>query len=266
MSADTSTITLSWNARSVDIEYQTLFPERREAPLLVFLHEGLGSVSMWRDYPQRLCEAGGFRGLVYSRPGYGHSTPRPLSEPLAPDFMHAQAHQVLPALLEALGIDARKDRPWLFGHSDGGSIALLYAAQFPDAIAGLVVAAPHLFVEDLSVQSIAKAKTAFETTALRDKLARHHQDVDSAFRGWNDVWLSPEFRDWNIENEVQKIRCPVLAVQGHDDEYGTMAQIDTIASLTPRTQLLKLDHCGHSPHRDQPDALNQAVCDFINPP
>ena len=129
-----------------------------------------------------------------------------------------------------------------------------------------MVAAPHLFVEDLSVQSIAKAKTAFETTALRDKLARYHQDVDSAFRGWNDVWLSPEFRDWNIENEVQKIRCPVLAVQGHDDEYGTMAQIDSIARLAPDTRLLKLDHCGHSPHRDQPDVLSQAVCDFINTP
>lgn len=248
-------VRLQADGRTCDIEYAWILPERREAPLLVFLHEGLGSVSMWRDFPRQLCEAGGFRGLVYSRPGYGHSTPRPLDAPLTPAFMHTQAQVVLPALLAALGADTATERPWLFGHSDGGSIALLHAARFPDRVRGAIVLAPHLFVEDLSVNSIARAREAYLHTDLRSKLARHHDDVDSAFWGWNDIWLNPAFRGWNIEPEIATLRCPILAVQGVDDEYGTMAQIDTIARLTPHSELLKLESCGHSPHRDQPERL-----------
>ncbi len=232
-------------------------------PLLVFLHEGLGSISMWRDYPQRLCRAIGCEGLVYSRPGYGRSTPRPLDQPLRPDFMHVQAYSILPTLFEALGIDAQARKPWLFGHSDGGSIALLYAARYPDALSGALVLAPHLFVEAISVSSIETARLAYEQTDLKAKLAKHHEDVESAFRGWNDIWRSPQFRDWNIEPEVAQVRCPLLAVQGVNDEYGTMAQIERIVELAPQAELLKLANCGHSPHRDQPEALTQAVTAFL---
>jgi pimeloyl-ACP methyl ester carboxylesterase len=218
---------------------------------------------MWRDFPLRLCEAVGARGLVYSRPGYGRSTPRAAEEAWDLDFMHRQAHEVLPAFLDAVGVDAARERPWLFGHSDGGSITLLYAARFAEALAGAVVLAPHILVEDLSVASIEKARTAYETTDLRQRLARHHDDPDSAFYGWNRIWLHPPFRHWSIEDEIVAIRCPLLAVQGLDDEYGTLEQIRGIARRVPQTQLLELPACGHSPHRDQPEALIGAVRDWM---
>jgi pimeloyl-ACP methyl ester carboxylesterase len=245
------------------IEHAWIAPERRDAPLLVFLHEGLGSLSMWRDYPARLCEAAGCRGLVYSRPGYGRSTPRPPGTAWTPRFMHEQAHQVLPAFLRAVGVDAERDPPWLFGHSDGGSIALLHAAAFPERTAGLIVLAPHILVEDLSVASIARAREAYLHTELRARLARHHDDPDSAFWGWNDIWLHPDFRAWSIEAELDAITCPLLAVQGLDDEYGTLEQIRGIARRVPGTELLELTGCGHSPHRDQPDALTRAASAFL---
>lgn len=262
MSPPTRRVSIDWRGRSVEIELQWI-AGAADAPLMIFLHEGLGSVSMWRDFPRQLCAALGFRGLLYSRPGYGQSTPRPADEAWAPDFMHRQAHEVLPALLLALGIDTRIDRPWLFGHSDGGSIALLHAARFPDRVAGLVVLAPHLFVEALSIDSIRKAREAYLHTDLRTRLARHHRDPDSAFWGWNDIWLHPGFRDWTIERELVPITCPVLAVQGRDDEYGTLAQIENIAAVVPQTRLCVLDRCGHSPHRDQPAALTAAVRAFL---
>ena len=237
--------------------------ERADAPLVVFLHEGLGSLAMWRDFPERLCSAAGCRGLVYSRPGYGHSTPRAAEEAWGIDFMHRQAIEVLPALLAALGVDSLRDPPWLFGHSDGGSIALLYAAAFADRVAGAVVAAPHIFVEDLSIESIAKARQAYLETDLRKRLARHHDDPDSAFWGWNDIWLHPPFRQWSIEHEIAAITCPLLAVQGVDDEYGTLEQVRGIARQVPQTQLLELADCGHSPHRDQRDRLIAAAAAFL---
>ena len=254
----TELVSLTAGGRALDIEYAWIGPRGGET--IVFLHEGLGSVAMWRDYPRALCEAIGMRGLVFSRPGYGASTPRRHGEKWPVDFMHAQARDVLPALFEALRVPPR---PWLFGHSDGASIALLYAAAFPQAPAGVVAVAPHLFVEDLSVRSIAAAKATYETTDLRARLAKYHGDVDSAFYGWNDVWLAPAFRDWNIEADTRNIRRPVLAVQGEDDEYGTMAQIDALAAAAPQAKVLALAHCGHSPHRDQPHALTRAVRDFL---
>lgn len=251
--------------RPLTIEYQWLNADApASAPLLVFLHEGLGSISMWRDFPQKLCEAGGFRGLVYSRPGYGRSSPRPRDERWAPSFMHDQAFSVLPDVLTAVGVDTSQDRPWLFGHSDGGSIALLHASRFPKRVAGAMVLAPHLFVEDISVDSIAKVREVYGQPGLREKLARHHADVDSAFWGWNDIWLDPAFRIWNIEREVAQIQCPVLAVQGVDDEYGTMRQVDRIAELVPGSELLKLAECGHSPHRDQPDKVIAATLRWVS--
>jgi pimeloyl-ACP methyl ester carboxylesterase len=258
-----SFVEIAWRDRRVRIEHAFIAPEREAAPLVVFLHEGLGSLSMWRDFPKRLCDAAGVRGLVYSRPGYGRSTPRAAEEAWDLDFMHRQAHEVLPALLSALDIDAAHDKPWLFGHSDGGSITLLYAARFPQAIAGAIVLAPHILVEDLSVQSIAKAKTAYETTDLKQRLAKHHDDPDSAFWGWNRIWLHPPFRHWSIEAELAAIRCPLLAVQGLDDEYGTLEQIRGIARRVPRTELLELPACGHSPHKDQPDTLIAAAARFM---
>jgi pimeloyl-ACP methyl ester carboxylesterase len=253
-------VELDWLGRHVRIEHEWIGPQRGGRPLLVFLHEGLGSRSMWRSFPQQLCDAGDFRGLVYSRPGYGRSTPRAHDERWGIDFMHRQAHELLPALLRALGI---AQAPWLLGHSDGGSIALLHAARFADAVAGLVVMAPHLFVEDVSVTSIQRTREVFGSTDLPQRLARHHDDVDSAFWGWNDIWLDPAFRSWNIQPELQAIRCPLLAIQGVDDEYGTLEQIRRIRQRLPTTRLLELADCGHSPHRDQPKKVIAAAVEFI---
>jgi pimeloyl-ACP methyl ester carboxylesterase len=201
------------------------------------------------------------RGLVYSRPGYGKSTPRDAEEKWKPDFMHRQAHDVLPAFLDAIGV---KERAWLYGHSDGGSIALLFAARFPARTAGVIVAAPHIFVEDLSVASIEQTRLAYLETDLKTKLARYHDDVDSAFWGWNNIWLHPPFRGWNIESEIAAITSPVLAIQGLDDEYGTMAQIHGIAKAVKHAKLLEIRDCGHSPHRDQPDAVIRAAVEFVS--
>ena len=250
--------TLAVLGRTQQLEYERIAADRC-APLIVFLHEGLGSLGMWRDFPRQLCAAAGARGLVYSRLGYGRSTPRAADEKWPVDFMHRQARDILPALLAHLSI---AEPVWLFGHSDGASIALLHAATFE--VAGLVVVAPHVFVEDISIASIEQARAAYETTDLRERLARYHADPDSAFRGWNDAWLAPTFRSWNIEAELDAIRCPVLAVQGADDEYGTLAQIQTIQTRLPKTRLLVIPKCGHSPHRDQPELVATQAGRFIH--
>jgi pimeloyl-ACP methyl ester carboxylesterase len=253
-------VTVEWGGRPVRIEHQWIAPERSAAPVIVFLHEGLGSLAMWKDFPQRLCDAAQARGLVYSRPSYGRSTPRAAEEAWDLDFMHRQAHEVLPTLFDALDLT---DKPWLFGHSDGGSIALLYAAKFTDRLAGAIVVAPHIVVEALGVESIAAARTAYLETDLRQRLARYHDDPDSAFWGWNNIWLHPLFRQWSIEREIETITCPLLAVQGTGDEYGTLAQIRGIRDRLPKTRLLELPDCGHSPHRDQPDRVIAASVAFM---
>jgi pimeloyl-ACP methyl ester carboxylesterase len=256
-------VEIQWRGSTVRIEHRWIASGRRDRPLLVFLHEGLGSQAMWKDFPDRLCELAGVRGLVYSRPGYGRSTPLAPEEAWDVDFLHQQAHEVLPPFLQALGIGAGADRPWLFGHSDGGSIALLYAARFPDKVEGLIAVAPHIVVEDLSIASIEQARTAYLETDLRDRLAKYHDDPDRAFWRWNRIWLHPPFRHWTIEDEIATITCPVLAVQGLDDEYGTLEQIRGIARRLPQTELLELPECRHSPHRDQPEALIAAVTAFL---
>ena len=251
-------IEIGWRGRPLRLEVERVgLAPAAGRPLVVFLHEGLGSVSMWRGFPAAFCDAHGLSGFVFSRYGYGRSTPKPASEHWPPDFMHQQAFEILPALFAEAGIV----RPWLFGHSDGGSIALLHAARFD--VAGVVAVAPHLFVEPISITSIEKARVAYETTDLRERLGRYHDDPDSAFRGWNDAWLSPAFRDWNIEAEIGAITCPVLAVQGEADEYGTLEQVRAIARRLPNTELLVLAACGHSPHRDQPERLVRDVGRFI---
>lgn len=248
--------------RPLDIEHAFVGRTEPGAPWLVFLHEGLGSLSMWRDFPERLCAACGVRGLVYSRPGYGRSTARKAGEHWTPDFMHRQAREVLPALLAALGAPARYA---LFGHSDGASIALIHAASHPERVSRAIVEAPHIVVETLSVTSIAATRQAYLQTDLRSRLARHHADVESAFWGWNDIWLDPAFGRWSIEALLPEIRCPLLAIQGEDDEYGSMAQIDGIADALPAGQcrLLELEHCAHSPHRDRPQAVIDAAVAFL---
>lgn len=257
-------VQVTWRGQPVRIEHQWIARERTHAPLLIFLHEGLGSLSMWKDFPQRLCEAVGCRGLVYSRPGYGRSTPRSPDELWDVDFIHRQAHEVLPALLDALGLGARQhERPWLFGHSDGGSIALLYAARFPEQVSGAIVLAPHIMVEPLTVASIRQAREVYRSGDLRNKLARYHDDPDSPFWGWNNIWLHPPFARWSIEEEIRTIGCPLLAVQGLDDEYGTLEQIRGIARRVPQAQLLELTECGHSPHRDQGDQVIASALHFI---
>ena len=257
-----SELTLDLGHRRINIECAWVGDTANtltDAPVMVFLHEGLGSVAMWKDFPDMLCRRLSIRGLVYSRPGYGASTPRAADERWDVNFMHNQATEVLPALLASLNIR----QPWLYGHSDGGSIALLYAARFPQLLAGAIVVAPHIVVEALSVTSIRKARDAYLHQGLREKLARYHDDVDSAFFGWNDIWLSPAFRTWDITAELSEIRCPLLAIQGKQDEYGTMAQIHDIQRRCPPTRLIELEACGHSPHKDQPEQLISAVKKFM---
>lgn len=257
----TQHVTIPFMDRHVDIEYQWLFPERQGQPLVVFLHEGLGSVAMWKDWPLQLCEAAGCRGLVFSRYGYGSSTPRPHEETWQPEYLQVQAQEALPALFKALGLQTEK--LVLFGHSDGGTIALLYAAMYPNRIHGIAVAAPHIFVEDVTVDSIRQARETYLQTDLADKLRRYHRDPDSAFWAWNDAWLNPDFRNWNIESYLPAIACPILAMQGDNDEYASLEQIYGIQRGAPQTELFVIPQCGHSPHRDQADMVIAETTAFI---
>ncbi len=226
-------------------------------PPIVLLHEGLGSISMWRDFPQGLHDRTGCTIVAYSRYGYGRSDV--LREHREPDYMHHEGEVVLPALLDALGFA----RAVLFGHSDGASIALICAGAHPARVRALVLEAPHVFVEDVSVRSIAAAKEAFATTNLPAKLARHHADAARTFFGWNDIWLDPRFRDWNVEAYADRVRCPVLLIQGEADEYGTTAQLDAIVRRMPETQTLLVPSAGHSPHRDAPELVLDRVAAFV---
>jgi pimeloyl-ACP methyl ester carboxylesterase len=238
------------------LEVQTI-PGPAARPTLVLLHEGLGSISTWREFPSQLAAATGCPVVVYSRYGYGNSDV--LAAPFQVDYMHREALEALPELLAKLGIA----QPILVGHSDGASIALIYAGA-RDAVRGLVALAPHVFVEDLSVKSIAEAKIAFETTDLPEKLGRHHADPRKTFYRWNDIWLHPDFRPWNIESFLPQITCPVLAIQGYDDEYGTMAQLDAIAvQVAGPCEVVGLADCGHRLHRDQPEKTVAAIARFV---
>jgi len=214
---------------------------------------------MWRDFPSRLCERAGARGLAYSRPGYGGSRDTDIRERDV-DYLHREAYDVLPALLDELRID---ERVWLFGHSDGGTIALLFAARFPQRVAGAIVVAPHIFVEEVTVAGVQRALGAYDE-ATRARLGRYHPDPDAVFQAWTGIWLDPRFRGWNIEREIAGIRCPVLAIQGRDDEYATMEQVHGIARHVQGARVLELDACGHSPQRDQPDAVIEAARAFMD--
>jgi len=239
---------------------ETLWIEPPDASVetVVMLHEGLGSIALWKDFAQRSAARTGCRVLAYSR--YGHGNSDKLMEKRPVEFMHHEGEVVLPQLLDKLKIE----RPILMGHSDGGSIALIFAGRYPARPRALILEAPHVFVEDLSVASIAAAKVAYETTDFREKLARYHAHVDETFWGWNDIWLDPRFRSWNIESYLESIRCPVLCIQGEQDEYGTRAQIDAVQARVPCTEILMLPACKHSPHRDQRQATLEKTADFVN--
>lgn len=240
------------------LEYQWIDATGAGNPTLVFLHEGLGSIRQWRDFPETVAMATGCRALVYDRYGYGDSDV--LAEARAGvDFMHREALLVLPEILEKLRIE----NPLLVGHSDGASIALIHAgAGHP--VRGLAVLAPHIYVEDHGLKSIRKINDTFEISGLAERLGKYHRDVRRTFHLWADAWLDPAFRDWNIEPYLPGIKCPVLAIQGEDDEYGTMAQLDGIQrQVRGPCELLKLPACGHSPHKDQADRVLNSLSNFI---
>jgi pimeloyl-ACP methyl ester carboxylesterase len=252
----TSTPSTFVNVRGRSLEYRRI-AAAADGPTLVFLHEGLGSISQWRDFPAGIVAGTGLPAIVYAR--YGHGKSDVVHQPRGVDFMQREAQESLPELLRQLGVA----QPILIGHSDGASIALIYAGS-GHPLQALVAMAPHVFVEDISIDSIAAARRAFETTDLPRKLSRHHVDASKTFYGWNDVWLAPEFRAWNIEGFLPAIRCPLLAIQGYDDEYGSMAQVDAIAHQSGGpVELLKLEHCRHSPHQDQPEIVAGAIVEFV---
>ena len=243
---------LSAAGRSLEYEWVA-----GKGPALVFLHEGLGSIRQWRDFPARVAAATGCPALVYAR--YGHGQSDVLREPRKADFMHAEGLKVLPEVLFSLKIE----NPILVGHSDGASIALIYAGA-GHAARGVVALAPHVFVEEHGLAGIRAAKRAFAESDLAARLGKYHRDAEKTFRGWNDIWLAPEFRAWNIEEYLPRIACPVLAIQGEDDEYGTLAQVEAIRrQVKGPCEVLKLAQCGHSPQRDQPEQVVSAVSRFI---
>lgn len=240
------------------LEYACYGPPPEDAPTIVMLHEGLGCVALWRDFPQAVAEATGMGVFVYSRAGYGQSDPVDLPRPL--DFMTREATDVLPVVLDAIGFR----RGILLGHSDGATIAAIYAGSVEDfRVRGLIVMAPHFFTEGMGLSAIAEAKRAYDTGDLREKLARYHANVDVAFRGWNDCWLDPGFRDWNVGDVIDYLRIPTLAIQGRGDQYGTLAQIEEVEtrSYAP-VETLILDECRHAPHLEQPGAVLSAVAEF----
>jgi pimeloyl-ACP methyl ester carboxylesterase len=241
------------------IEYRMIPGPVSSRPPLVFLHEGLGCAALWRDFPDKVAREVGAPALVYSRFGYGKSAG--LEAPRTPRFMHEEALDVLPVLLDRLEIA----RPLLVGHSDGASIALIHAASSDRGVAGLVLMAPHVMVEPICVDSIASITATYREGPLRDRLARYHARVDDAFHGWSDIWLDPAFRDWSLDAEAAALSIPALLVQGRDDEYGTLAQIDRIEMLARGPiERLVLDKCGHSPHRDQEAAVVAAIAAFAS--
>jgi pimeloyl-ACP methyl ester carboxylesterase len=241
------------------LEYRWIGPRPADAPTIVFLHEGLGCLGMWRDFPDSMAAATGCGALVYSRMGYGAS--EPVRGPRPVRFMHDEALDVLPAVIERFKLEDII----LFGHSDGASIAVIYAGALVAPIRALVLEAPHVFVEPVCVERIARIAEEYETTRLRERLARHHGDnTDSMFKTWTDVWLRPEFRQWNIEEYLPAIQSPVLVVQGEDDEYGTLRQVNAVVTqVNGPARSLVLARCSHSPHSDRPDEVLEAAARFV---
>ena len=255
MWSDTGTLTAGGKA----LEFMCFGLAPSDAPTIVSLHEGLGCAALWRDFPARLAEATGWGVCVYSRAGYGQSDLADLPRPL--DYMTREAVEVLPEVLEAIGFQ----RGVLMGHSDGATIAAIHAGSVEDhRVRGLVLMAPHFFTEEMGLAEIAKAKETYETGDLRDRMARYHRDPDNTFRGWNDAWLHPDFRTWDVSEVIDYLRIPTLAIQGAGDQYGTLAQIEELEtrSYAP-VDVVVLEACRHAPHQDQPEATLASVGDFI---
>jgi pimeloyl-ACP methyl ester carboxylesterase len=244
---------------AANLEYRMIGPAPDRAPTIVMLHEGLGSVGLWGDFPDRLQAATGAGVFVYSRAGYGASSPAALPRPL--DYMHGEALDVLPKLLEQIGLR----RGILLGHSDGASIAAIYAGGAQDhRLAAVAMIAPHFVVEEIGIAAIAATRTAYQTANLREKLARWHEHVDNAFYGWSDAWLDPKFRTWDISDHLAYIRVPVAILQGTDDQYGTMRQIEIArAECYCPLEVTVLAGTGHSPHRDAPQPTLRAISEFV---
>ncbi|MEM7256281.1 MAG: alpha/beta hydrolase [Pseudomonadota bacterium] len=245
-------------AGGLQLEYQCFGPPQSASLTLVLLHEGLGCVAMWRDFPARLAQHTGGGVLVYSRAGYGGSDEALLPRPT--HYMHEEATEVLPVVLQKLGIK----KCLLIGHSDGATIAAIHiGSQNEFIVRGAVLIAPHFFAEDISIAAIKQAKQSYETGDLRARLARYHKAVDCAFYGWNDVWLSADFKHWNVSDVIDYFRVPVLGIQGREDQYGTLAQLTEIEqrSYAPFESLI-IEHCGHSPHIEQPQQTLDAIVDF----
>ncbi|WP_298050562.1 alpha/beta hydrolase [uncultured Paenalcaligenes sp.] len=261
MKKKSEVIHLQWNGKQRDIEYQWVGVNNTTAPLMIFLHEGLGSIAHWQNWPERLCQALGYRGLIYSRYAYGQSTPRPATEKWHGDYLHIEAQQALPALLKALNVT----EPFtLFGHSDGATIALLYAAMPKHLAKNIIVLAPHLYIEPMTTAGVQQAIEWYKQGDLRQRLSRYHADVDSAFWGWAGVWGDEYYlHHWNIEQDIKHIKCPVLAIQGTDDEYASLAQIYDLKKHIPHTETCALEVCRHSPYIDMPDRVIDLVTQFL---
>lgn len=260
MSLDVEQVIIAWRECRLEIEYAWINRQHADAPLIVFLHDGLGCISMWRDYPQQLCNALSMRGLVFSRYGYGYSAWRSPSEQWGADFLQVQACELIPSMLAELGVAGPV---WLYGQSDGGSIALIMAAHQPLPVAGAIVTAPHIMIELVTVKGIHDARAAFAQGELKRGLARHHRDPDAVMQGWGGSWLAPGARDWNILPLLARIRCPLLAMQGKQDHYGSMEQIRAIRRLAPHARLLELEDCGHIAHQDKTAEVLHASASFI---
>ena len=247
------------NVKSRRIEYVRLQSKKpiAQTPTIVMLHDGLGSIALWLDFPQQVSDVTGCEVLLYSRYGYGNSDPLDVDRDI--DFLHKEALEALPDILDQLNIK----KPILFGHSDGGSIALIHAGGAQRDLAGVIVMAPHVMVENITITGVQEAREAYLSTTLREKLSKYHSNVDLTFYGWNSFWLNSEFLHWNIEHFLESITCPVLAIQGVEDGYGTLEQIEIINRKVRRAELLILQQCGHSPHKDQPQAVLNALIGFV---
>ncbi len=242
------------------IEVQWHREGKKDSPTLVFLHEGLGCTEMWKDFPYLLSKKTRYPALIFSRLGYGASDPCPT--PWKINFMHKEGLQILPAVIKEAKI---KDHI-LIGHSDGGSIGIIYAGSpYAKGLKGLITEAAHIFCEELSVKSISDAKINYEHYDLREKLEKYHgENTENAFRGWNDVWLNQHFIKWNIEKYLPKIKAPMLAIQGLEDQYGTLNQIESIKRRVNRAITHIIDNCRHSPHSEQPEMVLNIMARFIN--
>jgi len=251
--------TVSFDVSGVLLEGKCIGPPPSESDTIILLHEGLGSVELWRDFPDKLAAATGKGVFIYSRQGYGRSDPVILPRPL--DYMNLEAERVLPTVLAVIGFKSG----YIVGHSDGASIAAIYAGMETDnRLKGIILIAPHFFAEPISVTAIGRVNEQYSGENLCQKLSKYHSDVDGAFKGWCDSWLNPEFLKWNIEEFLAKIDKPILAIQGTDDEYGTMLQMDSLKqNVAGSLQIEMIDSCGHSPHLQFPERIVQLICEFI---